>query len=243
MDAKDFVTALERFFLDIVGVIAPGLALLAGAWFFLGRPALPTAASMGAPWSWLLPLLAAYASGHVANSLGRWPVLPLAQGVCNLLQKLPLLADRMKWIEPENQLFQRVQNSKIFKAFVERMRPELPELADESQPKDNVRQWRNVAITIVQDQSQLVYRATFIAAFNLGMATACFLVGAFWIGSRLVGRLETAGLPGAWWGIALFVAFLAFLERHYYFYSIAIRLPFSMALTQMAIKNPAQGAT
>lgn len=235
--------ALERFFLDIIGTVLPGLALLVGYGYVTGQPLLslsPILFNRSTDLEWLFLVAIAYVLGHAITSLGFKITKKLEYAYQSDCVKGAISNGKGDWflsfVSPEKELAKKLSDDPIYKAFVDTLLKRIPALHSDSKEVTNPRTWRNMALSIAPDQSQLVYRFTFIALLNLGVSTVCICIFVLWI--ALV-CLKTFQFPVNAVPLNPLLAVLAvlpyfFLERFYNFSRRAFQLPFSMALAKLA---------
>jgi hypothetical protein len=224
MKPGEFIEAVERFFLDLIGTVLPGLAILVSFCYITGSTFVSFSRLLfeketGYEWALLLGL--SYIVGHAVISLGT-----LVAG---------------KW--PDKELSEKLAADPIFKSFLTFLFLRIPSLSSESGNVTNYRTWRNLALSVAPEQSHLVYRFTFLSLLNLGTATVCVLTAVTWC-LLFIGHLFTAAVPSANhpWVLLILAASPLFLERYYYFNGIAFQLPFSTALAKLATSQNETGA-
>ncbi len=166
MNGSAIVSALDRFFSDLIGTVVPG-ALLMGAIFYImpqttGNPEGP-ALYPTTFFSWSVFLAVAYAIGHALTSVGH-----------TVLLRVVGLVTRRSY----DMKMDKIAKSELFRQFTKTYRLARPGVSDDIAVNGkNVRTWRNLALSEVDsDQSLLVKRFTFIALFNLGAATSLVTV-------------------------------------------------------------------
>ncbi|MBA5865396.1 MAG: hypothetical protein GDA67_01720 [Nitrospira sp. CR1.3] len=246
MKAGDLIEALERFFLDVIGTILPGLAMIVGICYVTEKPFVSfsqTLLNRTSEYEWVLLIGCSYILGHGVTSLG------------NLIRKLVEIVYHSKvvrkhkerllpFVMPEKELSDKLEQDPIFKAFLASLLKRIPSVAADANQVTNFRTWRSLALSIAQEHSHIVYRFTFLSLLNLGIATVLISINIAWIGLRLAKGLgasvEVIGfnflLP------IMFIASALFLERFYYFSRIAFQLPFSMAVAKLDLATP-QGSS
>lgn len=242
MKAGDFVEALERFFIDVVGTVLPGLAMMVGICYVTNKPFISFSEvllSRNSEYEWVLLLGFSYILGHGVASLGG----RIRKRLENV-SRSKLVRKNKEWllsfVLPEKELSERLAQDPIFKAFLGALLKRIPSLAAEASQVANYRTWRNLALSIAQEHSHLVYRFTFLSLLNLGIATVLISTNLAWLGLRLVKYLgasvDVIGF-NLWLPIMLIAAPL-FWERYYYFARIAFQLPISMAIAKLALQTP-----
>ena len=225
---SDIVSALDRFFADLIGTVVPGALLATGLFFVIeyqGTSEVPGIIPPTDLFGWAVFLAAAYTGGHALTSVGHRVLLPLIGLVTRTSYD-----DKMA----------RIADSQIFKQFVTAYRSAKPGLTDAIETgSQQVHTWRNLALSEVDtDQAQLVRKFTFIALFNLGNATALSATLSIWLLLNLSSLFPRMASPSVreinWWIVAAALLLIAaFIERHGDFQSRTMRVPFSMALRKL----------
>ena len=243
MKATDIVEAIERFFLDIIGIVIPGAALLFGLGYILKTPDRIRDISLFAPREsrdWVALVAVSYVMGHAVTSIGHSLLLPGIESLAARLKKFSFKGISFskfvpKFIVPESELADKIKADPVFKATVTKLLKTTPDL-DVDKATIKVSSWRNIAMSLVPDQRHTIYRFMFLSQLNLGIATVSFLLSVTWLS---VNALATANLVSdtrplnGWWLGLLVSSLWPFLERRYRFYSPAMQVPFSMALAEM----------
>ncbi len=250
MNGAAIVTALERFFLDIVGTCVPGGALLLGlravAGWSLRIGDLTVSRPNSAP-GWVFFVAAAYVAGHLVTSLGEHWVLPRLETLASAKSKWAKSQRKLsQWfgrrvptfLISNNELCERISGTFGYKMVVRT----CSEAYSWSEPQlgsdyiSPVRRWRSVALTIAHEQNQTVYRFTFLALLNLGIATVLFLLALIWLGLWELDRfgyssaVREMSVPGI---VLMLLMVVPFLERRYAFYGMSMRVPFDMAVVKL----------
>jgi len=243
MSAGDFIEALERFFLDIIGTILPGLAMLIGCCYVTGKPLVDISQILfkrTTDFEWVFLVACAYILGHAITSLGFKITKELEHAYESNYLKEALTDGKGDWllsfVSPEKEVAKKLSEDPIYKAFVDSLLRRIPALSADAKQSTNPRTWRNMALSVAPEQSQLVYRFTFIALLNLGMSTVCICVFVLWITLPVLGVFQ---IPVSTIDFNPLLAVLAvlpyfFLERFYNFSRRAFQVPFSMALAKLA---------
>lgn len=250
MKASDFVEALEKFFLDIIGTVLPGGALIIGIAMTIPIPTDLRNASIFRPeksFDWILLIAAAYAVGHALTNIGeRLQQCIEAVAAWGKSSKKPGIVKLVpKFIVPDRELFEKMQADPIVKAVTGRVIRRFPEL-ESSKGEIKVTSWRNVAMSIAPDQRHTVYRFMFLSLFNMGMGSVSVILlvllvlsGAAYVVTRLCGgNGEVFGSPLKFTLIPiLLLLVLPFFERRYRFFATSMQTPFSIALVGLADSN------
>lgn len=246
MGAGELIETLEHFFLDLIGTVIPGTILTVGCWMMLGQPALVDSQPLVPPrgaFGWVLLVAAGYVVGHGLTCLGHVAVKPCVESIARITRRCHLTSRVLpRSVRDEAEIMDEILNSHNYLAMVGEAKRvhRWPQL--EMGPTESVHSWRNIAMSIAQDSSPLVYRFMFVSLLNLGVATAFVSLVVAW-GALSVLRamdLVSVSVPfNGWSAVILLVFSLPFLERHYTFYTRSMKVPFSMA----AVKLRAEGSS
>jgi Nucleoside 2-deoxyribosyltransferase len=252
--ADKLVELLERFFLDLVATITPGILFFFGLFLVLGHApfnglALPISGD-SRWWIWL-PL--AYATGHVLTGIGNWLVVPLW---------LKLSKGRFKTIlipaEYEN------VDSIRDRPSVSVIKKEIPALRDiDLANRAGRSSLRNIAFTAVGSENiSTIIRFTAISLLCLNVAVVTLILAIVYFSPRLwdaVGVISVTASTGrllpvdmslasqllGTLGIVLLVV-LTMMRRHLEFWSRSQYLQYDMlagiVTAQRAGLLPKQGA-
>lgn len=252
MNAGDFIEGFERFFLDIVGTILPGLGLLVGCCYITNKPLFDISLALfnhSTEYEWVFVIGLSYVIGHAISSLGFKITRKLEQAYNSDLVREAVSNDKTDWIlsfvKPEKELTDKLSTDPIYKAFLELLLLKIPSLSADAKKTTNPRTWRNMALSIAPEQNQLVYRFTFISLLNLGAATVCIFLFILW-GVLLClkgGQFSVSVADFNFLMFALAILPFFFLERFYNFNRRAFQLPFSMALAKLAEKQETTNST
>ena len=252
MKPGEFIEAVERFFLDLIGTVLPGLAILVSFCYITGKPFVDFSRLLfekETGYEWALLLALSYMLGHAVTSLGTTVVRKLVERLHAFWKPKAAGAPNGKkermlsFVVPEKELSEKLSADPIFKSFLTLLFLRIPTLSSESGNVRNYRTWRNLALSVAPEQSHLVYRFTFLSLLNLGTATVCVVTSVTWC-LLFLGHRFTAAIPAAnhpWLVLTAFASPL-FLERYYYFSRIAFQLPFSTALAKLATSPNETGA-
>jgi len=253
MKPGEFIEAVERFFLDLIGTVLPGLAILVSFCYITGKPFVNFSRLLfeketGYEWALLLGL--SYMLGHAVTSLGTTVVRKWVERLHTYWKPKAAAGvptEKKEWmlsfVVPEKELSEKLAADPIFKSFLTLLFLRIPALSSESGNVTNYRTWRNLALSVAPEQSHLVYRFTFLSLLNLGTATVCIMTAVLWC-LLFLGHRFTAAIPAAnhlWLVLTVFASPL-FLERYYYFSRVAFQLPFSTALAKLATSPNETGA-
>lgn len=254
MQAGDFVEALERFFIDLIGTVLPGLAMMVGVCYVTGKPFISFSEVLlkkNSEYEWALLLGFSYILGHGVISLGNNVIRKWLENIYRsaLARKALTVSGgapgkpKQEWlfsfVMPEKELSERLAQDPIFKAFLASLFKRIPLLAAEANQVTNYRTWRNLALSISQEHSHLVYRFTFLSLLNLGTATVLISTSLVWLALLFVrgfgGPVPVINFN--FWLVVMLVASPLFLERYYSFARIAFQLPISMAIAKLDLQT------
>lgn len=245
MDAEKLVSAVERFFLDLIGTVAPGAVLIVTVMSLrtiqIGSLTLAIPTTTG---GWALFILGSYVIGHAIASLGANVVAPVAARIAAGFRKVPGLKKLVpRIIVSEQETLDRISKRSSFAALVRRV------AQSQGQPVpsitgDDVRPYRNVAMTIAADEKPTVLRLMFLSLLNLGIASVLWLIGFGWMALAILDGMNATSIPAAApviaRGAGAFLVFVIvsvpFLERRFQFYSSSMHLPFDAAVAKATDK-------
>lgn len=253
MNAGDIIEAIERFFLDIIGTVIPGVALVFGVGFLLRAPNEIGGFSILAPkegGDWVMLITVSYVVGQAVTSIGHSILLTGIESLAVRLRKKSIKGISLAKLVPhfvlsDGELIEKIKADPIFKAVTGRLLKAMPEL-EVDKDKIKVPSWRNIAMSIVPEQRHTVYRFMFLSQLNLGIATVLFLllVAWPWVSVFVTTHIIPNGRPLSFWLFGVLVVSLwPFLERRYRFYSPAMQVPFSMALAEIQKEGKKSGSS
>jgi hypothetical protein len=247
MKAGELIDAIERFFLDIIGTIVPGMLLLVGWAVLFGSPnarVIASAAAVQGQGIWLF-IISGYIIGHIVTGLGSIIVTP--GPLTRSLRKSTLTRWIVGLCQGDAELTGEIAGKPTYQAFVDRATATMPWLGKIA--ADQVNDWRSVAMSLLTPQeNHTVYRFMFISLLNLGTGTVIIVLATVWVIATLALKLS------AWqpWSAVLFpdrrpldwsvviagtIACAIVFERRIAFYSRAMRVPFAMAIVKLADKE------
>jgi len=248
------VEAIDRFFLDLIGTVIPGSTLLVGMWFLLGGPRSIGPINISSQFDavgWILLIVASYAIGYAIASIGENIIVRLPEyisatiiGIASLVARVVPIVHRiplptwliLRVVNWQEAVFAKIRIDPMYKAFVNVIRKRGGWSSHDDIPDENVTAWRNVALTVIQDQGNLANRFMFISLLNLGIATSLLLLLLTFLVVTIGKTYWGWTIPlvlNPWFSILLFIIPLFFLERRHQFYVRSMRLPFSMALARL----------
>jgi hypothetical protein len=237
---SELFEAIERFFLDLIGTIIPGIVLVLGCLVVLDRPLTLGSVSLFPltdTFNWVFLVVVGYITGHAVISIGFSVLLPTVEFTARILRKNRLTSWLVPGvIKPYGELMDGIAKGVAFQAMVKQAKKTYSWLESDLNSAKNVRSWRNVALTISQENSHIVYRFMFISLLNLGMATVLIFLTILWLFISVLNNLAivSRGVPIDFWIVGiLLLSSIPFLERRYQFYRRAMEVPFSMAVVKL----------
>jgi hypothetical protein len=237
MKTGDIFEAINKFFLDIIGSIIPGIIFVLGLRALLNQPKLidniftiPPKDNAG----WIFLIILSYLSGYIVLSIAENLVLPFIELIPEKIKpknfrSRKFIEDSIKVKASYKIAIYRISESYKFTSVddVEKDRTE----------EENFRFWRNLALAITQENNALVYRFMFISLLNLGVATSLLTTSIVWL---ILGILKEINLIFTnVIGINLSLVFImivisvAFLDRYYQFYRRAMETPFGLVIVKL----------
>jgi nucleoside 2-deoxyribosyltransferase len=232
---------LDKFFLDIIGNIIPGITLIFGTWIILNKPSpfgSTSLLNLKDTSSWAFLIISGYILGYAITSFGETILLPIIEAISSRLKKYRItryLAP--KFIVSKDEIKEKIISRDDFKIMV-RLASQVLKL--DAVNKTDFGFWRNIALAFNQANSSLIYRFTFISLFNLGVATVCIFSSLLWIFLNLLnyaGITKSTIIPINYIIIfALFLLSYLFLNRYYEFNRRSLQVPFSSAIVKLQEK-------
>ncbi|MEI7911366.1 MAG: nucleoside 2-deoxyribosyltransferase domain-containing protein [Verrucomicrobiota bacterium] len=253
MKGTETIAVIERFFLDVIGCVLPGLFLILLTNIFL-RLGLTTHLCDIESINLLILLGVAYLFGHFLTFVGESVTEPVTSFFGNLfrsiLNKIPCIN------LPRNPTSKELQKTLLSESQFQEFLASIKQkniVSDSYAPK-RANELRNLALSIEGVDKNLAHRFMILALFNITSASAILISVAAWMlvpflsyTSPNVFLLPTvAGKLKAYehnWiivALSLWVCF-GLINRYRRFYSIAFRMPISDAL--MKIGNIEKSAT
>jgi len=240
MSGETLVSAVERFFLDIVGLMVPGggaiLAVYLLAHFGDDVSSKALLAANPSSTQWVLGIVGAFMVGHVVTSIGETLAVPFCDLCLGFVRRAPLIGRVLpEHVVPKAVVDSRVKDSATYKAFCAIVEKASRAGGTALGGQLSLSEARNVALTWSGEDKYTIYRFRFLALLHLGVA--CVLAGAWsaLVVLQMVRRCHGApalGAPPWWWALILLGVVLPLLERRYYFAGMALRVPFAMALAR-----------
>ncbi|RIH90246.1 hypothetical protein Mterra_00621 [Calidithermus terrae] len=237
METENIISAADRFFLDFIGLVLPGAALVLGLWVILGQPTFLSLSTV-IPEDvngWLIFVPVCYTVGHLVNSIAVTVVLPFFEFIISRIIYLyrEVRADyNPYYLMPETMLMTLAMGEVSFVSAHERIYGR--DLKDTEKAKGLFRDLRSSVMSRLSpsDRSTII-RFTFTAQFNIGIASALAVLAIVWLSTALFSTYyQSLGLTPlrfsyTGWLILLVIIFL-FLERYFRFTARSLRTPFSM---------------
>lgn len=238
MKGSDIITALERFFFDIIGMVIPGLAVIymlaisfGGVGFLdpfmdstkLNKIAVGCAIALG------------YVLGYLLLSVSQWLFIYIDR-ITFGLRKLRIfignkLARKSDKLMPKQGTASR---SELMEVFIQLAQKEFPTLCNISD-----REWRNFALSFAPESAYLTHRFMFISLLNKELAAGNIIVGLSIIVMTMLSRwgwvassLNTHIRPGTLVAI-MFISAWLFSRIQADFNRRSNQLPFGPALVRL----------
>ena len=243
MNAGELIEALERFFLDIIGTVLPGLVMIVGFCYVIDTPAIEFSKvvfNKSTDYEWIFLVAFAFILGHAITAVG-YRITSNLEKYCKADLVKAAFDDKMgfplfHFVKSDKDIEAELARDPIYNAFVIELIKRSPGLSTDDKPNTKARSWRNMAMSIAPEQSQLVYRFMFVALLNLGASTVCLCLFVLWATLLLLRKsgvsVNVAELNWAFFALAILPYFL--LDRFYSFNGRAFKTPFSMALAKLA---------
>jgi nucleoside 2-deoxyribosyltransferase len=232
---------LDKFFLDIIGNIIPGITLIFGTWIILNKPSpfgSTSLLNLKDTSSWAFLIISGYILGYAITSFGETILLPIIEAISSRLKKYRITRYLVpKFIISKDEIKEKIISRDDFKIMV-RLASQVLKL--DAVDKTDFGFWRSIALAFNQTNSSLIYRFTFISLFNLGVATVCIFSSLLWIFLNLfnyAGITNSTIIPINY--IIIFALFLLpylFLNRYYEFNRRSLQVPFSSAIVKLQEK-------
>ncbi|MEM1268481.1 MAG: nucleoside 2-deoxyribosyltransferase domain-containing protein [Bacteroidota bacterium] len=218
--------ALQTFFLDFIGAVAPGSILLVGVAVALGQQNEFAGVIVKLhSFAWPVLLIATYTLGNVSVGVG---------GI--------ILGDWRKSIR------EALKDHPSVEAFKDEMqqRTHAKLSASGNDGERDFGNLRNLALSVTDAGTSLTHRFMFIALFHLGTAVAITISAAtFWLSIPIQSLASEWPKGGYDPGVAVIVSVVAIglvcvlLLRWKEFYSRSMRVPFSTALAHLVAESHA----
>ena len=231
MKGNELVDFIEKFYLDIIGIVVPGAFFM-----FLFLSVCPFhecvsfflnfAKSNTAIFAFAF-LVASVVIGHILKTVGGYLFLPLFCGLCKLFKKnIPHVIPSAAVCHSEliEQLQKRIEVIEFRRVFSEALKHDLG-VANIS--TEDFHSLRNIALSVKPESNQLVYKFMYTSLMYLGIATGLLLNYPFIIAriTPFCSFLDLLGFSLAW---VILCSVLLF--EHFESHRRAMYVPFSSAL-------------
>ena len=247
MSSNQVVDAIDRFFLDLIGTVIPGLILIVGTTTVL-QAQLPAwaqslslsgmiAGSVASFHQWVSLLAAAYVLGHFLVSFGDLLVSRIVDPFVTAVSKI----DYIKWllpkaVKPRKQMIEEVESGALFLTFVERC-TEVYSIGKEQADGMSFSDWRNIALSSAVSEGYLATRFMFLSLLNLCTGTALIIISVLQVYVAILLGFPGGVVSAFGLSVLLVVISVFFIERHYSFYRRSQSVPFSQAFVKLSINN------
>lgn len=223
MKLDELVTFVEKFILDIIGVVLPGVILLIGLAATLSSNFLAQQwswAQLSTTGKWVVLLILAYASGHGLHVIGDKVLLPIFGYFTH------------SGVQTPKAIVERIEKGASITAFKQAVdKTHKGMLPDES--KQDFYSTRSLAMSVAPDVEPLTYKFMFISLMNLGAATAVFIVGVVFA-LKYYGMVNYAFLKFAITAVSLLILLpWVFLLKFSEFHRRALGVPFATATVKL----------
>lgn len=232
MKPDNFIEALSKFFLDIIGTIIPGIILILGFWIILDKPNLGISMSLLSlkdTSSWALFIVAGYVLGYGVTSISEVIILPATDCIISNIPVHRFVGAMVSRKEITEKIVKRTDYISVVRKAKEVLELDIS-------GEEDFKLWRNMALAITQESNSLVYRFTSISLLNLGVATDFIILALFWCFSALMKYIGVFSIviPINFPILVILIIFaFLFLERYYLFYRRSMQIPFSLSLIKL----------
>ena len=229
-----------------MGTFIPGGAALLAAAILFSDGSIEIGVVSLTPWTgnfnWTVFIFAAYAAGHAMNSFGEKILVPMIDWTATKLKGWSWV----NWlapgfVEPEAMLVQNIFDSAPFKALMSELGKKYHWApAKGAKLRRQVRDVRDVAMTIAKNDRPTVVRFRFLSMLNLGLASVLLLAVVAKMTTNVLHQLGLTVSGGStnWWLLAALVVLAGFfLERRYMLYGMSQRVPFPMAIGELLVSS------
>ncbi len=252
MNTSDAISTIERFFLDILGGVMPGVFLLYGMHALFNHSNYDFPASNAPGLLTFLILGVCYAIGHILTWMGDRAIEPAYRGVTNKLIDLLRYRKKIKprKIKSPKQLIVNLVNTPIYEELKHQLNQR--KIVSNNFELDKTNDIRNLALSIPGADKTLTHRFTFLSLFCLTSASSVVLLLVTWVAAHLVkvspaidwqafSKLNTAQLMPFNWIILItgLIFICGLMNRYYRFFAISFRIPISDAIVQIHQFKPA----
>lgn len=231
MKISELTDTIEHFFLEIIGVIIPGLTLITGILLIFNIKSLDELGFflLDVFPAWIVFTISGYVLGHLIADIERRIFIPSLSRFFSKINIPIFISIRDIYSD-----FEKSVEYQIFKKTYQNKHNEI------EIPLINsglVHFFRNIAITMIDKHRYTVKEFMFISHFNSGIATSIFIINIIWllfniswVKNQIMFMIAPINFVSV---LILFLLSLFFFDRGFEFYSRSLRLPFSIALSIM----------
>lgn len=230
MKISEFTETIEHFFLEIIGVILPGITLIVGILIVLNIQSIDeiNIFIFDIIPVWIVLVLLGYILGHLIAGIERRILIPL-------LIISPI--SRLFIFKSIRNMDKELDESVEFLSFKNAYQKRHKNLEITTKDSNLFHFFRNIAITIINEHRFTIKEFMFISHFNMGIGTSILLIDMFWIISNITwvhNQFNNFVMPlNIIIIVLLFFTSMFFLDRGFEFYSRSMRLPFSIAISNI----------
>lgn len=234
MKASDFIESIQTFLMDILAFLIPGAVFLIITWFIVNDeiqgviPSIVSIPPISAP-AWFILGLVSYVSGYILQGIGEAWITRVAERV----SRFPI----SKWLLPGIQRYEDLAKQINESHWFSEARRRIASYTQTDLSSLDFREMRNIAMSMSPSWVRYVYRYTYTWQLCLGVATGMVISIILILLLALFNLIPTSGisfsLEKLWWLLPLFFGVVFLLNRRYRYYSIAMRIPFSIALADI----------
>jgi hypothetical protein len=227
MKLDQLVIFVEKFILDVIGVVLPGVILL------LGLAMTVNLSSLDHQWLWMqlstigkwsVFVSISYVSGHVLHVFGEKVLLPTLGSLSGSRVRTP------------KRSAEEAEKSAAFSSFNEIFGATYHMTLPTKEGKIDFHTARSLAMTIATEVDPLTYKFMFISLMSLGVASAIFITGIVFAAAHhtmaSTSRCGALTYVGILFLMLLGVPYL-FLLKYTEFFTRALTLPFPAATVRL----------
>lgn len=231
MKIENLFEILDRYFLDFIGMVIPGIAfiveisiILKQISFSSNAIALPVNTSI----DWASFIILGYILGNGLYSIGKNVIIKFLEYLNDIKFFKPLVP-----IESRNKIYEKIKNSLDYRQAIKKARKHF---SINEEDESEINSWRNIAMSLTEDNS-LAYRFMFLSIMNLNIATGILLANILWCLLYLIKGNLGINFNVLDFNLVSFISILLvsmpFLERHSRFYEYSMKVHFSKALVKL----------
>lgn len=238
MDSENILAALDKFFLDFIGLVLPGAVLILGFWEIFNKPVFFGLSSIipSDLGGWIVFISVCYAAGHLIGSVAETIYIPLIVYPIStaIIRIRKRLNDKFQpsYFMPEPMLAELSMDQPSFAQAYKYLYGES--LVDNKKTNRLFRDIRSAIMSLIRpsDRSTVV-RFMFIALFNLGVSTSIVILICTWVVISLLQRFfpgqSISPIPlNVYFAVVLLVSSIFFIERYFRYFARSLRTPLSM---------------